>query len=256
MSRLTISFVLSLFCVSFLPLSAQEDGAELIEAHKQAVNPDALSNAYSLKWIGTETTGTNQAGSAFELLQAPEGKWQTTRIISDVTVKETFNGERGWVSSNAGGRVSNSDFQFENPTTIARMSQWGSYLAKAEQYGYEVEYLGQIRDGASMVHEFRMTGKNYDGFMLYVDANTNMVTKIRDQKIIKGRQESVEIRFADYREYEGAMLPFRIETVKQGETISIIQFESLEVNPEISGDTWTKQLTDREKAIRMDGGRG
>lgn len=255
MSRLPIFIVLSLLFASILPLSAQEDATELIQSHKEVVNPDALSNAYSLKWVGVETTGPNQSESTFELLQAPEGKWQTTRIISEVTVKETFSGESGWVSSNAGGRMSTIDFQFENPTTIARMSQWGSLLAKAEQYGYEPEYLGQQRDGGSMVHEFRMTGKNYDGFMLYLDANTNMVTKIRDQKIIKGRQESVEILYGDYREIEGAMLPFRIETIRRGESKSVVQFETVEVNPEIASDTWTKQLTDREKAIKMDGGR-
>ncbi len=256
MSRLTIIFVLSIVGLFYLPLSAQQDATELIQSHQQAVNPDALSNAHSLKWVGTETINVNQPGSAFELLQAPEGKWKTTRTISEVTVTETFNGEQGWVSSSAGGRGSTNDFQFENPTTIARMSQWGSLLAKAEQYGYEPEYLGQLRDGGSMVHEFRMTGKNYDGFMLYLGANTNMVTKIRDQKIIKGRQESVEVHYGDYREVEGAMLPFRIETIRQGETISIVQFETVEINPEIAADTWTKQLSDREKAIQRDGGRG
>lgn len=256
MSRFTLSFVLSLLFVSFSPLSAQEDGSETIQSHQQAVNPSALSNAHSLKWIGTEANGASEVALPFELLQAPEGKWQTTRTVSNTTVTETFNGESGWISSNGGGRESTSDFQFENPSTIARMSQWGSLLAKAEQYGYEVEYQGLKRDGASMVHEFKMTGKNYDGFMLYLDANTNMVTKIRDQKIIKGRQESVEIHYGDYREVEGAMLPFRIETVQQGETISIVQFETMEINPEISADTWTKQLSDREKAIKMDSGRG
>lgn len=256
MSRITISsLLLLLLFVPILPLSAQEDGTELIQVHKQAVNPDALANAHSLKWIGTEANGANQVAVAFELLQAPEGKWQTTRDVPNATVTETFNGESGWVSSNAGGRQSTSDFQFENSSTIARMSQWGSLLAKAEQYGYEPEYRGQQRDGASMVHEFIMTGKNYDGFMLYLDANTNMVTKIRDQKIIKGRQESVEILYSDYREIEGAMLPFRVETTRQGETISIVQYETLEVNPEIAPNTWTKQLSDQEKATRMDGGR-
>lgn len=256
MSRLTISIVLSLLFAPVLPLSAQEDGTEIIQSHQQAVNPSALSNAQSLKWVGTETTGENQPGSPFELLQAPEGKWQTKRTISETSVTETFNGETGWVSSNGGGRESTSDFLFENPSTVARMSQWGSLLAKAEEYGYEAEYQGQKRDGASMVHEFKMTGKNYDGFMLYLDANTNMVTKIRDQKIIKGRQESVEILYGDYREVEGAMLPFRIETIRQGETISIVQFETVEINPDIDSATWTKQLSDREKAIKMDGGRG
>lgn len=256
MSRLTISFVLSLLFVPGMNVLAQEDGQELIQAHKAAVNPGALPNAQVLKWVGTESSGEGQPSSSFEFLQATEGKWQTIRSTSAATVKETFTGETGWVSSEEGGQLSIIDFAFENPGPIARMSEWGSLLAKAEQYGYEAEYLGLKREGGSMLHEFRMAGKNYDGFMLYLDANTNMIAKVRDIKIIKGRQESVEIVYSDYREIEGAMLPFKIETYKARELKSVVQFETLEINPDVPEDTWLKPISDGQRESRKDGGRG
>lgn len=257
MSRFLTSFVLLLLSLPLLHLSAQEEGLELIEAHKQAVNPGALANAQVLKWIGTESTGDFRDTISFELLQGQEGKWQTTRVYSgNNMLQETFTGENGWSTSVQGGQVSSlMDFEFETPAPIARMSQWGSFLAKAEEFGYEPEYLGQKRDGSSMVHEFRMTGKNYDGFMLYLDANTNMVAKIRDKKIIKGRQASVEIAYSDYRDVEGAILPFRIETIQQGEVQSVVQFETLEINPDVPEGTWEKPLSDRARAMKQDGGR-
>lgn len=254
MSRFSILFVLPLLILS-IPSFSQENGQEIIEAHKAMNNPEAISAINALKWVGTEAYGVGGIQVSFELLQAPEGKWQITRVANEVTTQETYTGEQGWVSSNGSGDLELINFEVERLDPFARMAQWGSLLANAEYYGYEAEYLGLQRAGRAMLHEFRMAGKNYDGFMLYVDANTNLVVKIRDLRVVKGRQESVEVMYSDYREVEGAMLPYKIETYKAGELISIVQFETVEINPEIPAETWQKPMSNRERESKKDGAR-
>lgn len=221
-------------------LAAQQDYTEVLEAHKTATREHLLENVGSIRWIGTEIRDDSVTVGTVSFVQSGENRWQLQRIQGQLTFTETFTGSSGWLVTESDNFQNVSDFIYERPVPFKRMAQWKSFLGNAEAYQYEIEYLGVKRIGPVNLMEFRMTGKQFDGFMLYLDPETTLLHHIRDQRIIQGKQQSVEVYFSDYREVEGAMLPFRREIVQRGETLTVYQFDRVELNPDLAPGIWQK----------------
>lgn len=232
-----------LVLLSILPAAsslAQQDYSEILELHKNATKEYLLENKGMALWTGTEIRNDTVTIGTVSFLQSGEERWQLKRVQGQMTYTETFTGESGWLSTQSENFINSSDFIWERPTPFRRIAKWKSYLGNAEAYQYEPEYLGTKRIGPVNLMEFRLTGKQYDGFMLYLDPETHLIHHIRDLRIVQGKQQSVEVYFSDYREVEGALLPFRYEIVQRGQSLTVYQFDTVEFDPDLSPDTWQR----------------
>lgn len=223
------------------PLWAQQDYSEILQSHRNATKEYLLENTGMIRWTGSEIRNDTVVIGTVSFIQSGEERWQIRREQGQMTYIETFTGDSGWLISESDNFQNVQDFIWERPVPFSRMAKWKSYLANAEAYQYEPEYLGTKRVGPVNLMEFRITAKQFDGFMMYLDPETHFLHHIRDQRIIQGKQQSVEVHFSDYREVEGgAMLPFRHEIVQRGETLTVYQFDAVELSPDVSPSIWLK----------------
>lgn len=229
-----------LFCLSAITGHSQQPYLEIVQGHKMASKDFLLDDVGTIRWEGTEYRKDTTIVGSVSWVQDGESKWQLQRKQGQMTYTETFTGNTGWMVSHSENFQTVSNFVYERAIPFKRMGQWKSFLSHAEAYQYELECLGTKRVGPVNLIEFRLMGKQHDGCMLYLNPETLLLDHIRDQMVFQGKQQSVEIYYSDYREVEGALLPFRREIIQQGESLAIYQFDSVELNPDLPPTIWQK----------------
>ena len=107
-------------------------------------------------------------------------------------------------------------------------------LVNWHQKGHTVELIGRETLPGGEADKLKITladgGIRFD----YVDVATHLVVRSDKTEMINGRELLLEESYSDFREVDGLVFPFLIETHVTGrpETITIT-VETVEVNPEI-----------------------
>lgn len=100
--------------------------------------------------------------------------------------------------------------------------------------GHQVELVGResLPDGEAFKLKLTLAGGavRYD----YVDVESRQVVRSDFTRLVRGHREQLMNTFSDFREVEGLVFPFHVETRVEGspEVVSV-SIESIELNPDI-----------------------
>ena len=211
----------------------------LLDAHRAATKADGLEGVDMILWEGTLTMPASGDVMKAEWLQAEGNRWQTVYRSGDESYIETFLGEENWTLRSQGGSKSAGKLTFEQIAPLLRSSRWGSPLLEAERWNYEVAYQGNSRQGTQSVETFLLTDKAGGGFMVKLNPKTGLIESVQDERVIKGVCQPVEIRFSDYREIWGTVLPFQHTYYQAGKPIMVFQFTNITFRPGIDPARWS-----------------
>jgi hypothetical protein len=198
---------------------------------------DLLRATESMKMVGTVTSPVGQAKMTNWVMR-PNRKRTETDFGGQKNV-EAFDGTTAWVS--IGGLPPQVMPPSPQLDEAKKRSEIDPPLLDYKERGRSVTLAGREKvDGADVYH-LRIT----DGGQVthyYIDAATGLERKISN-RISDGRiSAQVELRFSDFREVQGRMVPFRIQQVVDGKPLAETRLESIEFNIPID-----------EKMFRMPG---
>lgn len=187
--------------------------AALLDAHAQARGGRSIwAKVQSVHYSGTLSMG----GTAvpFTLDVARPGKLRMALFLEAGTALQVFDGKQGWTSTPSLGQawvqpVTGADLQ-----ALARQADIDGPLVDPESKGYEAALLGKSEIGGTEVHgivlRHRADGNEETH---YLDAQSFLPVQQQTQTRVQGQPVRTDVRFSDYRDIDGRLVPFATENV-------------------------------------------
>ena len=154
---------------------------------------------------------------------------RTETTLQDVTTLQVFDGQHGWVRDPNGVH--------EVPEQAIRDLQMGlkrdtiSLLLAAQNGAVRARALPDIKGDAGKVHHaLELSAPDLDPIVLYLDPETNLVSK---QAYVAGGagQPLIEEVFSDYRPVDGIQIAYAAQVRRGGQTMLERRVSTITINP-------------------------
>lgn len=211
-------------------LTADELIAKNIEARGGRAKLEAIR---SLRLTGKATFGGGDFIMEQEWtgLQKRPGFLRHERSMQGLTAITAFDGEVGWTLQPFGGRREPQKLPQDSVKSLRVEADLDGPLVDHKAKGHAVEYLGTEDVDGTDAHKLKVTLRDGDVQYIYLDPDYFLEIRVLYQTKVRGVEEEGETDLGNYREVEGVMMPFSIESGEKGGPKGFkLTFEKVEVN--------------------------
>lgn len=113
---------------------------------------------------------------------------------------------------------------------MKQTSQIDSPLLDYQSRGLKIELAGTESEGDRRLHHLILRPKSGQPMHYYVDAATGLESRIMIEGDQDGTPMRTEVRFSDYRNVDGRMVPFTTTQVINGNEIGQVKYQKVEFN--------------------------
>lgn len=144
------------------------------------------------------------------------------------TVIQAFDGENLWMQM--GAMPAQVLPPGEQVDAVRRTSQIDSPLLDYKAKGTTITLGEPSTEGGRKTHHLIVTPKGAPPMHYYIDAETNLESRMVIDVDQGGQKMRMEMRFSDFKTIEGRTVPFTITQFMNGTQIGQIRFETVEFN--------------------------
>lgn len=204
--------VLAVLAPSLLAQSADEIIGKNIQARGGA---DKLKTVQSIKTTATMTMGPGMelAGTVIQkrpLLARMEFSLQ------GMTAVQAYDGKDAWQIMPFMGKKDPELMSAEEAKETEEMADVDGPLVDYKSKGHQVELLGKEKIEGTDAYKLKLTLKNGDVQTIYIDADSFLQIKEVDKRTIRGTETETESSIGDYKEVNGILFPFAVESAIKG----------------------------------------
>jgi outer membrane lipoprotein-sorting protein len=216
-----------LFCAALAALStsasamtAEELVAKNLEARGGAAKLAAL---HSLHLVGKVRLGGASEAKTESWAVAPDG-YRSEFSLQGMTAVSAWDGKQGWTVQPFQGRREPQKLSADDTKTLVEAADPAGPLVDYEAKGNKLEYLGTEDIDGTDAHKLRVTLKNGDTQVIYIDPDHFLAFRIVSHRMIRGQEEVNTVELGEYEKVDGIFLPFEVGGN---------QIEKAEINPTI-----------------------
>ena len=151
---------------------------------------------------------------------------------------QAYDGSGGWKINPLQGRKDAERMSADESRQLADASTVTGPLLQASKDGSKVSYLGREDFDGTSAYKLKVTQKDGDEFVYWLDPDTFLEIKIDETRRIRGAQVITETELGDYEKVAGVYFPMSIESWTQGQPNqrARTQIEKAAANPSIGND--------------------
>lgn len=157
-------------------------------------------------------------------------------LFNGQTAVQTYDGTNGWTLRPYQGRLDPEPFKADEMKKAAEQQDLDGPLIDHTAKGIRVELAGVEAVEGRPAYRIRFTLKAGPAHNIWIDAQSFLEVKMdQTPRVLDGRAHAVTLYFRDYRNVEGLMIPFTLETAVQdviGTQKLIV--EKVELNPKLA----------------------
>lgn len=214
MKRLLL-VLLGVYLLSFGNSIIAQDLDDILKDYFETGGQDKL-----LK-VNTITMDGNIMGQGMEfqfttILKRPN-MLRTEFTIQGQKIIRVFDGENGWMINPMAGTLEPQDMDPEMVKQLKSQADMDGELYNYKEKGHEVEYLGTDEMEGTEVHKIKLTRKDGDVSIYYIDADAYVVLKVTGKRKIQGVEVEGESTLGNYKMVEGIVFPFSITSGVAGQ---------------------------------------
>jgi hypothetical protein len=238
MRILPCSFLLLL---TILVPATSQDLTTILENHYKASEVEKMQKVETLITTGKTIYSSTGFESAFTICQARPDKLRIVGDYQGSQVIQTYNGTTGWKYAPAMGipepveligleleMLLNQAF-FENP--LWNYSAMGSTLENGLPEGEGTHHLILTTSKGEVSH-------------FYIDRSTYLISSLKTSQIMGGSETAIEIQMKDYRSVRGIPFAFQVVTRMNGQVLTTLQIENVDINREVAPGLFEKPSTE------------
>lgn len=240
MNRLLTFFALLLFSTLTICASAQAQSVELIiQKHLEASGGiENLNNLNAIIYEGEAVMGPNKAD--FTIKQLEPDYVVTTIELNSYMMHQLYDGSKGWIIQNVNGQSSSQEMDELATARIKLQGDLQGPLVNYNEKGITVTFENFSDEYGDPLIELKVTysdGRPVQFYYLDIDTFLTRRTKVietvsdPDNTDLPGEELIVETVMKDYKNVDGFMLPFTLETYSNGQKISELKMLSVKINP-------------------------
>ncbi len=174
------------------------------------------------------TTGKLRLGGGLEAktetFQLAPDKTRFNFTLQGLTAVNAWDGQGGWAIDPFQGRKDPQKTSVDDNKQLIDNADIAGPLSDYKTKGNKVEYLGTEDIDGTDAHKLRVTFKNGDSRVIYLDPDQFLEIRVVDHTIVRGQEKLQTTDVGEYEKVDGVYFPF-----EQGQ----VQIESADLNKPI-----------------------
>jgi hypothetical protein len=227
-----------------LPASAQTplpNVDEIIAKYLKTIGGAAKVEAVK----SVRRTGKFTGGGGFEAAIVEENK-RAEMVRQEVTFGgmtgvNAYDGKVGWKIEPWGGKKDVETLSEEELKNMIESADFDGPLVNYRQKGHQVELLGKDEVEGTDVFKLKVTRKNGDVNLYFMDTDYYVPIKIETKRIVRGAEQEFETSLGDYKEVAGVYWPHSFENGMKGSANkSQLVYDKIEANVNLDDSRFHK----------------
>ena len=137
--------------------------------------------------------------------------------LQGLEVVQAYDGRGGWKINPFQGRKDAERMSADEARGLADSSMIEGPLLASRSDGSRVEYLGREDFDGTLAYKLKVTQKDGDEFVYWLDPDTYLEIKVAETRKIRGAQQTTETELGDYEKVAGVYFPMSVESWSQGQ---------------------------------------
>ena len=220
--RLVLAVGLAGLSLPTFAVTADELVAKNLQARGGA---DKLRAITSMHTLGKMRLGGGLEAKTETFARAPDTQapnmFRQELSLQGLTAVQAWDGQQGWAINPFQGRRDPQKLSGDDTKDLAQASDIAGPLLDAQKKGERIEYLGTEDIDGTDAHKLRVTYKNGDSRVIYLDPDQFLEIRVVDHRTIRGQEQVQTTDLGEYEKVDGVYFPF-----EQGQN----HIESAELN--------------------------
>ena len=205
-------FVLALMAPCVLAQTVDEVIAKSVQARGGA---EKLKSVQSIKSTATLSMGPGMEAPGV-LIQKRPALARLEFTIQGLTAVQAYDGKNAWQIMPFMGKKDAELMSADEAKETEEMADVDGPLVDYKSKGHQVELLGKEKIEGTDAYKLKLTMKNGDVQTIYIDADSFLEIKEETKRTVRGSEQEVESAIGDYKEVNGILFPFAVESNVKG----------------------------------------
>lgn len=198
-------------------------------------NLDARGGADRLRAITSlRATGKMRFGGGVEadvtMIAAAPGKVRYELSLQGLTAVNAWNGKEAWAIQPFQGRRDPQKTSEDDAKGLILAADIGGPLLDWKAKGSKVEYLGTEDIDGTDAHKIRITFRNGDSRVVFLDPDHFLEIRVEDHQFVRGQEQVSSTDIGEYVKVDGVYFPFeqspmQIDTIQLNTPVDAAIFE-------------------------------
>jgi outer membrane lipoprotein-sorting protein len=225
------------FCLVLLglgllsPVLLAQTVDELIAKNVQARGgAEKIKAVQSIRSSGKMTMGPGVEAPGVMIQKRPD-MMRVEFTVQGLTAVQAYDGKSAWMIMPFMGKKDPELMTADDTKDFQDGADIDGPLVDYKAKGHTVELLGKEKLEGSDVYKLKLTRKNGDVDIIYLDADSFLEVKEDQKRNIRGSERETETTLGDYKEVNGLMFPFAIQQgIKGSPQQQQLSVEKVELN--------------------------
>jgi len=215
-----------------------QDLDEVLASHFEAVNQEVLSHSTSMHMVGKSGRMGQEFG--FEMWQKRPKMMRMEADVQGQKMIQVYDGEKGYLVAPWTGSLEPQEMGLEQMEQMEQQSDMDGDLWNWKEKGSQLTFEGSEDFEGSEVYVLELIRKNGDEEKIFIDADSYLIIKQVSKTMVQGAEMSMETYMSNYKEANGVVMPYYIETRMGGQIVSTVTLEKVEFDPELDDHLFEK----------------
>jgi len=199
-----------------VPAGWAQTAEEIIAKNIQARGgSDKLKSVQSIKSTTTMAMGPGMEAPGL-LIQKRGNLARLEFTIQGLTAVQAYDGKNAWQIMPFMGKKDPELMSADEAKEVEEMADLDGPLVDYKSKGHQVELLGKEKVEGTDAYKLKVSLKNGDVQTVYIDADSFLQIKEETKRTVRGSEQVVESAIGDYKEVDGIVFPFAIESGIKG----------------------------------------
>ena len=137
--------------------------------------------------------------------------------LQGLDLVQSYDGHEAWRINPFQGRKDAERMSADDARQLADQALIEGPLLASRKDGSKVQYLGRDDFDGTLAYKLKVTQKDGDEFVYWLDPDTYLEIKVDETRRIRGAQQTNETELGDYEKVAGVYFPMSIESWSQGQ---------------------------------------
>lgn len=223
------------------PSALADRAADLVRIHIEAIGgKDRVEALSAMRAVGRVVAGGKMMH--FTMIAARPDKVRVETEKDGRTLVQATDGKNPpWEFDTGHWPPQYHDMAADVAKTFTADAEFDDPLVAGSARGFSVDYAGEVAASGKKLIRLLVTQNLTESFSLLLDPDTYfIVRRVEERKNALGNKIFVVTYYADYRPVEGVLVPHKIALVSDDRVVQETQIDSIQGNPEIAPDTFTR----------------
>ena len=205
---LRLSIILSVALVGLSGTASAMTAEELVAKNLEARGGEAkLRSVKTIHAVGTVRAGGGLDAKIESWAIAPES-FRGEFSMQGMTAVQAWDGREAWSISPFGGRRDPQKMSADDAKGLREQADIAGPLVDYRAKGNTVEYLGTEDVDGTDAHKLRVTLKDGDTQVLYLDPDAYLEIRVVNHRMVRGQEEVSTTDLGEYEKVDGMYFPF------------------------------------------------